>query len=57
MKKDGKRFKENLDSLSMGLADLFKDQTAADYRRKLQTGFTGKGQVFLAEEKHFFPGI
>ncbi len=52
--KDGKRFKENLDSLSMGLADLFKDQTAADYRRKLQTGYRKRDRYFLLKRNISF---
>lgn len=52
--KDGKRFKENLDSLSIGLADLFKDQTAADYRRKLQTGYRKRDRYFLLKRNISF---
>src|SRR6266436_759127 len=37
--KNGKRFKENLDSLSWCLAHLFRDQTAANYKRELQHGY------------------
>ncbi|MFT3825237.1 MAG: penicillin-binding protein [Chitinophagaceae bacterium] len=52
--KDGKRFKENLDSLSIGLADLFKDQTAADYRRKLQAGYRKKDRYYLLKRNISF---
>jgi cell division protein FtsI (penicillin-binding protein 3) len=37
--KNGKRFKENLDSLSMKLAGLFRDQSAAAYKKELQQGY------------------
>ena len=37
--KNGKRFKENIDSLSLCLAHLFKDKTAAGYKRELQQGY------------------
>jgi cell division protein FtsI (penicillin-binding protein 3) len=37
--KNGKRFKENLDSLSECLAALFRDQSAAAYKKELQTGY------------------
>ena len=37
--KNGKRFKENIDSLSIALAGLFGDQTAAAYKRQLQQGY------------------
>jgi cell division protein FtsI (penicillin-binding protein 3) len=35
--KDGKRFYKNLDSLSICLADLFKDANAASYKKLLLT--------------------
>lgn len=37
--KSGKRFKENLDSLSIGLADLFKDKNADAYKQLLRDGY------------------
>ena len=36
--KNGKRFKENLDSLSLCLANLFKDQSTAAYKKQLLQG-------------------
>src|SRR5580698_3813497 len=36
--KEGKRFKDNVDSLSICLAQLFGDQSAAAYRRDLVQG-------------------
>lgn len=45
--KNGKRFRENVDSLSMALADLFKDQSAQGYKKLLQEGFRKKDRYFL----------
>ncbi len=51
---DGKRFKENLDSLSIGLAALFKNKTAAEYKRILQKGYAAKKRYFLLQAKVSF---
>ena len=45
--KNGKRFKENLDSLSVSLANLFKDQKAAIYKRELQKCYNDKDRYYL----------
>lgn len=37
--KNGKRFTENLDSLSIGLSSLFKDKTATVYKQLLKRGY------------------
>jgi len=49
--KKGKRFRENVDSLSMGLAVLFKDRTADEYRRLLSKGFKDKSRYFSLRKK------
>lgn len=49
--KNGKRFRENVDSLSIGLADLFKDGSAADYKRMLTTGYRDKNRYFSLKRK------
>lgn len=49
--KNGKRFRENVDSLSIALADLFKDGTAADYKRMLTTGYRDKNRYFPLKRK------
>jgi cell division protein FtsI (penicillin-binding protein 3) len=49
--KSGKRFRENIDSLSMGLAGLFKDRTADDYKRLLQKGYKDKSRYFSLRKK------
>lgn len=45
--KNGKRFRENVDSLSIALAGLFKDQSAQGYKKLLQEGFRKKDRYFL----------
>jgi cell division protein FtsI (penicillin-binding protein 3) len=44
--KNGKRFKENLDSLSGCLASLFKDQSSAAYRKELLQGYRNTDRYF-----------
>ncbi|MBA4196406.1 MAG: peptidoglycan glycosyltransferase [Chitinophaga sp.] len=49
--KNGKRFKENIDSLSLCLANLFKDNSAATYKKILQEGYNTKDRNFLLRKK------
>lgn len=51
---DGKRFKENLDSLSYGLAALFQDKSQEEYKRILQQGYKSKKRYFLLQQKVSF---
>ena len=44
--KNGKLFKENIDSLSIGLAGIFKDKEAAEYKRILKQGFKEENRYF-----------
>jgi cell division protein FtsI (penicillin-binding protein 3) len=44
--KKGKRFRDNLDSLSISLAQLFQDRSSQEYRQLLQTGFRKKDRYF-----------
>lgn len=52
--KGGKRFKENIDSLSICLANLFKDKSSGEYKYLLQTGFREKERYFLLKKKLSF---
>ncbi len=52
--KSGKNFRENLDSLSYGLTQLFKDKTKADYKRILSEGYKEKDRYFLLHSKVSF---
>jgi cell division protein FtsI (penicillin-binding protein 3) len=52
--KKGKRFKENIDSLSMSLSKLFKDKSSSEYKRMLQVGYREKDRYFLLRKKLSF---
>jgi cell division protein FtsI (penicillin-binding protein 3) len=49
--KSGKRFRTNVDSLSLGLAALFKDKSYDEYKRMLEKGFKNKSRYFLLRKK------
>jgi cell division protein FtsI (penicillin-binding protein 3) len=52
--KNGKRFKENLDSLSYSLSRLFGDKSASEYKHLLQSGYREKERYFLLRKKLSF---
>lgn len=52
--KDGKRFKQNLDSLSFCLAGLFKDQTVSAYKKELLQGYRGNDRFFSLQSNVSF---
>lgn len=52
--KEGKRFKENLDSLSYALADFFKDQDMETYKKQLGQGYKKKNRYYLLKKKLTF---
>jgi len=52
--KNGKRFKEKLDSISVGLAGMFRDKSSADYKRELQKGFREKERYYLLKKNISF---
>ncbi len=52
--KQGKRFKENLDSLSYHLAELFRDKTKAEYKNQLQLAYKNKDRYFALKKKISF---
>ena len=45
--KNGKRFKENIDSFSIAVAGLFGDKTAAVYKKELQAAYKHTNRYFL----------
>lgn len=45
--KNGKRFKEALDSLSISLAHLFNDQSVATYKKELRQGYDSQDRYYL----------
>lgn len=52
--KNGQRFRENLDSLSENLADLFKDMSAGEYKALLQEGYRNEEGYFPLKKKISF---
>lgn len=52
--KEGKRFFENLDSLSLALANLFKDGTKASYRKTLLKAYKKKARYYALKKKISF---
>jgi len=54
VEKDGKRFYKNLDSLSLSLATLFKDQSAASYKKLLLSKYKKRTRYFCLKKKISF---
>lgn len=52
--KDGKRFKDNVDSLSYCLAQLFKDSTKEEYEQVLKIAYKEKDRYHLLKRKISF---
>ena len=52
--KNGKRFKDNVDSLSLSLAELFKDKTTAVYKRELQLAYKNKDRYYTLKKRISF---
>ena len=55
--KDGKRFKENVDSLSLCLSNLFKDKTQADYKSDLELAYKNNERYYLLKRKISFEAL
>jgi cell division protein FtsI (penicillin-binding protein 3) len=52
--KEGVNFKNNLDSLAIGLSGLFKDKNAAAYRKALKAGYSKGERYSLLKRKISF---
>ncbi len=52
--KEGARFKDNVDSLSYCLANLFGDKSKADYKKQLQLAYKNKERYFSLKKKISF---
>ncbi len=52
--KQGKRFSENVDSLSISLADLFKDKSVAEYKAQLKQAYKNKNRYYILKKKISF---
>ncbi len=49
--KDGKLFKQNIDSLSIGLAQIFNDKSSTEYKRLLQSVYKEESRYFPLKKK------
>ena len=52
--KNGARFENNLDSLSLGLAVMFPEKTKASWRRELKNGYQKKNRYYLLKKNLTF---
>lgn len=52
--KNGKRFRDNIDSLSLSLANLFGDKTADAYKKQLQLAYKNKDRYYTLRKKISF---
>lgn len=52
--KNGKRFKENVDSLSLCLSGLFNDKSPAEYKKQLQFAYKNKDRYYPLKKKISF---
>lgn len=52
--KNGKRFKDNVDSLSIYLGRLFKDKTSAAYKKEMQLAYKNKDRYYTLKKKISF---
>ncbi|MBL7734662.1 MAG: transpeptidase family protein [Chitinophagaceae bacterium] len=52
--KNGKRFRENIDSLSISLAALFNDKNAAAYKKELQQQYQKNSRYYLLKKNISF---
>ena len=52
--KNGKIFKENVDSFAFAMATYFEDKSAAQYKKELQDGYKKKSRYYLLKKKLSF---
>lgn len=52
--KNGQRFENNLDSLSIGLAALFNEKSKSAWRRELKNGYQKKNRYYLLKKNITF---
>ena len=52
--KDGKRFKDNIDTLSICLANLFNDKAAETYQKEMKLAYKNKDRYYLLKKKISF---
>ncbi len=52
--KNGKRFNENVDSLSIYMSNLFKDKSSAVYKKELQSAYKKRARYYSLKKKISF---
>ena len=52
--RDGKRFKDNIDSLSFSMAKLFKDKSTLEYKREMQLAYKNNDRYYPLKKKISF---
>lgn len=52
--KNGKRFKENIDSLAISLSSFFGDKSTASYKKELQNQYRNKNRYYLLKRNISF---
>jgi cell division protein FtsI (penicillin-binding protein 3) len=52
--KDGERFKNNIDTLSICLSNLFNDKTPQDYQKEMKLAYKNKDRYYLLKKKISF---
>ena len=52
--KNGKRFKDNLDSLSIGLSNVFTDANQVAYKKELQFGYNNEDRYYMLHKRVSF---
>ena len=52
--KNGKRFKDNIDSLSLSLAGFFRDKSKSEYKRELENQYRIKNRYYLLKRNITF---
>ena len=52
--KDGERFRNNIDTLSICLSNLFNDKTAGEYEKEMKLAYKNKDRYYLLKKKISF---
>ena len=52
--KDGEKFRNNIDTLSICLSNLFNDKTAQDYQKEMKLAYKNKDRYYLLKKKISF---
>src|SRR5690606_3270796 len=52
--KNGKRFKENIDSFATSMSTFFGDKSKAAYKKQLEAGYKSKSRYYLLKKKLSF---